>query len=82
MFSILTLYCNFFPHTYTYRSLQSVLSNFELLWEIIITNEVTCISPGLSNIHYLLNTVIVEIFGGFNFGHFRISPEFLISGGI
>ena len=28
------------------------------------------------------NTVIVEIFGGFNFGHFRISPEFLISGGI
>ena len=27
-------------------------------------------------------TVIVEIFGGFNFGHFRISPEFLISGGI
>ena len=27
-------------------------------------------------------TVIIEIFGGFNFGHFRISPEFLISGGI
>ena len=29
-----------------------------------------------------INTVIVEIFGGFNFGQFRISPEFLISGGI
>ena len=27
-------------------------------------------------------TVIVEIFSGFNIGHFRISPEFLISGGI
>ena len=42
---------------HTYRSLQSVLSNFELLWEIIITNEVTCISPGLRNIHYLHETL-------------------------
>ena len=29
------------------------------------------------NFYTISNTVIVEIFGGFNFGHFRISPEFL-----
>ena len=33
-------------------------------------------------IHVHVGAIIVEIFSGFNFGHFWISLEFLISGGI